>query len=119
MHYKHTHYVFVQKLGLGINSEYDWKLQALFADDTDDEAKISSKSTESYPFGLTKKHQEGYADVIDPSCTLRRGQKDGQTRIWPGTKEAPLLNLSGLVLRGLSQTPWSLILQFEKLYLQV
>jgi hypothetical protein len=40
MHYKHTHHVLVQKLGLGINSEHDWKLQALFAD-----ARLYSRGT--------------------------------------------------------------------------
>lgn len=116
MHYKHTHYVLVEQLGLGQTKE----LLGLFADSTDGEAGISSKKLQkshTSSKGLTDKHRLGYLDQIDTACNITRGQKSHQTRIWPGTEEKPEI-LDGLILSGLSHTPRSLILKFGRLDLQ-
>jgi len=121
IHYKHTHYVLVEKLRLGQDNQdkpLDWTLQDLFADATDGEAKIFNEDPSVTAFGLTSKHGEGYLDRISTNCTLLRGQKANQTRIWPGTAESPE-TLDNLVLSGLSYTPRSLILSFGELDLQV
>ena len=121
IHYKHAHYVLVEKLGLGQTTGNDWKLLGLFADSTDEEARIPSKKPkDSYTpaRGVTEKHRSGYLDQIDPTCNFTRGQRSHQTRIWPGTEEEPE-TLDGLILSELSHTPRSLILKFGRLDLQV
>lgn len=120
VHYKHAHYVLVEQLLLGQDKGRDWALQDLFADATDEEARVSRKksSKSSHSVGLTSRHGQGYVDKIDSACTLTRGQKSHQTMIWPGTAKSPE-TLDGLVLSGLSYTPRSLILKFGKLDLQV
>jgi hypothetical protein len=40
IHFKHAHYVLVEKLGLGQNKDHNWALQDLYADATNDEAEI-------------------------------------------------------------------------------
>jgi len=120
IHYKHAHYVLVEQLGLGQDNGPNWTLQNLFADSTDEEAKVFNKKPSGTAFGLTSKHGQGYIDQIGPTCTLVRGQKSNQTRIWPETAESESLEtLDNLVLSGLSHTPRSLILNFGKLDLQV
>ena len=117
IHFKHAHHVLVETLGLGQGKKYkgkkhNWTLQDLFADATEEEARI--KKSSKHQIGLTDKHGDGYLDVLDTSCTLMRGQINHQTRIWPGTEESPE-QLDSLVLCGLSYTPRSLILKFKKL----
>jgi len=116
VHYIHTQYVLVEKLGLGQNQNNDWRLLGLFADATDKEAGIADGHN-LWPC-LTDKHARGYVDRLDLSCTLTRGQTANQTRIWPGTPDAPEI-LDGLVLSGLSHTPRALILKFGRLDLEV
>lgn len=116
IHFKHVHHVLVETLGLGRNKDHDWALQDLFADATDEEAGI--KKSSKLRAGLTDRHAGGFLDRLNISCTLMRGQKAHQTRIWPGTDESPE-RLDGLVLCGLSYTPRSLILEFGRLELQV
>ena len=112
IHFKHAHHVLVEELGLGQHQDHDWTLQDLFADATDTEAGIK-KSSERHA-SLTDKHVDGFLDRLDESCTLKRGQTANQTRIWPGTRKSPE-RLDCLVLHGLSYTPRSLILKFQKL----
>jgi len=120
MHYKHTHYVLVEQLGLGQDNGPDWTLQNFFVDSTDEEAKILNKKPLGTTSSLTRRHGQGYIDQISPMCTLACGQKSNQTRIWPETVESESLEtLDGLVLSGLSHTPQSLIFNFGKLDLQV
>jgi len=116
IHFKHAHHVLVETLGLGQNQDYNWALQDLFADATDEEAGI--KKSSKLQAGLTGRHEKGLLDRLDMSCMLMRGQTAHQTRVWPGTAESPE-ELTGLVLHGLSYTPRSLILKFGRLDLQV
>ena len=110
IHYTHAHYVLVEELGLSRNHATDWTLLGLFADAAQKE--IGQLSC------LTDRHAKGYLDKLNSTCTIRRGQTAHQTRIWPGTDDAPE-PLDGLVLSGLSWTPRSLILKFGRLDLQV
>ena len=107
IHYRHAHYVLVEKLGLGRNRDNDWALQALFADATDVER------SERRP-GLLPCQINGFVGKLDSSCRLVRGQTSNQTRIWPGSATA-VEEIDGLVLSGLSYTPRSLILKFQRL----
>lgn len=116
MHFKHAKHVLVDKLGLGSNQNHSWVLQDIFADATDVEAG-RKKPFKLNPC-LTTRHAEGHVDILNTSCTLKRGQKDNQSRIWPGTDKNPR-SLDGLILQGISYTPRSLILQFGELDLQV
>jgi hypothetical protein len=127
MHYKHTHYVLVESLGLGERkNDPAWTLRSLWADATNAEASRGGKSP---PPGLSKLHVKGYVDEINAKCECTRGQVKRQTMIWPtemvrlkpGGPRRPvaLSTLQGLVLQAISYTPRSLILKFGKLDLQV
>jgi len=133
MHYKHTHYVFVEKLGLGTGNR-DWTVRGLWADATQEESSISKSKDKKaggakksrLASGLTGLHAKGYVDKITANCSLARGQKSHQTNIWPPQLQStdPSVEhashvLESLVLEGISWTPRSLILKFGELDLQV
>ena len=128
IHYTHTHYVLVDKLGLGTHNGQDWTLRALWADATQDEAGHGRKKTgkKRIAAGLTDYHAMGHVDKITANCNFARGQMSNQTNLWPpslqstdGSEEYALNALKSLVLEGISFTPRSLILKLRGLDLQV
>lgn len=116
MHYKHAQHIPVEQLGLGEQPDHFWTLCGLWADATKSESGESGNKT--LASGLTALHAKGYVE-INHKCKLAHGQKSHQTKIWPAKSGCNLDSLESLILQGISYTPWSLILSFGDLDLQV
>ena len=67
IHLKHTHHVLIETLGLGkskkhTGKKYNWTLRDLFADATEEEARIMKSL--KHQVGLTNKHADSFLGCL-------------------------------------------------------